>query len=137
MSNPIPSRRVRLCLAAALAVAAGPAVSLEALTGEKAIQAKSGDETQLGIFANLNPTCNGLPAPQVAIVAPPARGTLIVKIGLLRVPDSAANCAGKQVPAMAVGYKVNADVEGTDTVRLDLGMGTKIQSQSYQITVVK
>lgn len=130
-------RRIQLCLAISFALASCPVLALETLTGEKAVQVRPGDETQIGLFANLNPTCNGLPAPQVAIVTAPTRGMVIVKMGLLRVPESAANCGGKQVPAMAVTYKANAEAQGSDTVRLDLGMGAKIQPQNYQITVTK
>lgn len=130
-------RPAQICAAAALACVSLPAWAQDATSGDRKVEVKGGQEAQLGVFANLNPSCTGMPAPQVAFPTTPVHGTIIVRMGLLKVPESAANCAGKPVPAMSVVYKAKVDTEANDTVRLELMMGQQSQNHGYQIAVTK
>lgn len=119
---------VSIATLAALPVAAQTAPN----GGEKQIRAKPQQEVELSVFANINPDCTGLPAPQIGVAAAPTRGMLIVRLGVIRVPDTSPQCAGRRVPALSVVYR--AESEGSDTVRLQMVAGQAKQSQSYSIT---
>lgn len=131
------ARPAQMCVAAALAFMSVPVGAQDAASGDRKLEVKGGQEAQLGVFANLNPSCTGMPAPQVAFPTAPTHGMIVVRMGLLKVPETAANCAGKPVPAMSVVYKAEADGGSKDTVRLELTMGPQTQKHGYQITIAK
>ncbi len=137
MSLFVSTGSARAVWVAALSIVAFPAAAAETTDGGKTVQLKSGEEVRIGVFTNLNTACTGLPAPQIALTTTPKLGTLIIRLGLLRVPPTAPNCAGKDVPAMSVFFKANADTQGADAVALEMSMGQQKQAQSYQIAISK
>lgn len=126
----------RLCLVAIWPLG-GSAARAQPSPAESAIKVVGGQEVQVGVFANTNPSCTGLPAPEIRLLAPPSQGVLAVKLVAIQFGKEAKACAEKRVPALGLFYRANAGVEGGDSVRVEIIAGTASQSKFFTLTLSK
>ncbi|KAB1071745.1 hypothetical protein [Methylobacterium planeticum] len=101
------------------------------------MKAAAGQEVQLGVYANVNEACSGLPAPDLRITAPPARGTLTVKLVALSLKADSKVCPDKKIPALGLSYRAGPESDVTDTVRVEAVAGSSTKGQSFTIAITK
>jgi hypothetical protein len=85
------------------------------------IRVPSGQEVQLAVLNNTAGECAGLPVPEVRIAKAPQGGVIIIRFGQTKFGPDAPQCAGRQVPGLAVLYRPNAGFSGPDEVRIEGG----------------
>ena len=76
---------------------------------------------QLLVLNNTGGDCSGLPTPDVRIQEPPKGGIIIVRFGQMKMPETAAKCAGREIAGFAVFYLPNGGFSGPDRVRIESG----------------
>lgn len=78
------------------------------------------------MFAGLGPKCEPLPAPQITVTAPPAKGDLSFEPGQSMVLTTATNpaCIGKPATGTGLYYTARAGNEGVDQFAVEARMGS-------------
>jgi hypothetical protein len=104
---------------------------------DRAVRAASGQEIQLGVYANVNESCSGLPAPDLRITTAPTRGTLTVKLVALSLKADSKVCPEKKVPALGLYYRAGPESEGEDAARVEAVAGASAKGQHFTITVTR
>ncbi len=100
-----------------------------------AIQAAISQDVQLGLFANVNQACTGLPAPSIRIATPPTQGVLTVKLVVLGLKPDSKSCPDKKIPALGLYYRTTAKGAASDTVRVETVAGTSAKTHSFAISI--
>lgn len=108
-----------MLLAGCLALAA--AGHAQSPSDGRLIRVPSGQEVQLAVVNNTARECSGLPVPEVRIAKAPQGGVIIVRYGQTKFGLDAPQCAGREVPGLAVFYWPNAGFSGPDEVRIEGG----------------
>jgi hypothetical protein len=122
-----------LVLLCSLAIASA---SAEAGAQEKQIKTSQGIDGNLAILVQVNSDCTPGPIPELRIDVAPANGWLIVKNGLIHLPDSAPNCKGAAVPANAIFYRSKPGFSGEDHVSVEVTFaGAPARTENYSISV--
>jgi hypothetical protein len=120
-------------MAAATALLAALATTAQAQAVSHKAEVEPGQDAQLGIFGGLNPDCTPVPVPDIRIVKPPTKGTLIVRAGRTTVPANAARCAGVDVPVQALFFRGEPKFAGPDAVTVEVGSGPKVQTHIIDV----
>ncbi|WP_406857052.1 hypothetical protein ABEG18_05295 [Alsobacter sp. KACC 23698] len=120
------------CAAQAQAQTQAPAPTAAQAVSHKA-EVEPGQDAQLGIFGGLNPDCTPVPVPDIRIVKPPTKGTVIIRAGRTTVPASAARCAGVDVPVQALFFRGEPKFAGPDVVTVEVGSGPRIQTHIIDV----
>ena len=82
------------------------------------VKVPSGQEVQLLVLTNTR-DCSGYPTPDVRIQEPPKGGIIIVRFGQMKMPETAAQCAGREIAGFVVFYRPNGGFSGPDRVRIE------------------
>lgn len=105
--------------------------------GDRAVKAAAGQEVQLGVYANVNEACSGLPAPDLRITTAPTRGTLTIKLVALSLKADSKVCPDRKIPALGLYYRAGPESDVTDSARVEAVAGPSAKGQSFTITVTK
>ena len=126
----------------ALLVLAGMAVPATAQeqsrTVERTVKSVPNNDTQIGVYINVQPDCTSGPLPTIRLVSPPASGKVVVKSGKVKATNYKA-CLALEVPAYVAFYKSPADFLGNDFLTIEVkfaGGRTEIQKITVTVTGV-
>lgn len=121
-------------VATLLVALAGPALAQVAI--ERKATAKPGQETRIGVFANVKADCTPGPLPTITLAQRPQNGTVLVRPGKVRLTNH-RNCLAIEVPGYVATYKSKPGFNGLDIVALELKgpTGSILQKQTIKVTV--
>jgi hypothetical protein len=102
----------------------------------KELKTKVGLPVVLVNFLNPRADCSSNPGPVAVpiISGAPVNGAIQMQIIVSDVAAS-SKCPARKIPSTALIYTPNKDFSGTDTVQIDVEMGTQKRSLNYRITV--
>ena len=125
-----PYALVGALLAACLSASASSAQT------PKELKTKSGTPVLVVNFLNARPDCSASPGP-VAVPTLPEKPTNGI-VQMLVVPTDVAasgKCPARKIPSIALIYTPKKDFVGTDSLKVDVEVGNRTTSLSYQIKV--
>ena len=97
-----------------------------------------GASTRVWIMAAFDEACQPLPAPQIAITAKPAKGTISFREGQSTTVKTsrAGTCIGARVTGTGVYYTANTGVEGPDTFTIEARLASgEVASRTFQMMI--
>ena len=133
----MPRHNFSLLLAVVLAVVA-PALSGAQEAAPEPTRVSPGASTRVWIMAAWDDKCQPLPAPRIAIVTTPAKGTVSFREGQSTTVKSsrAGTCLGARVTGTGVYYTANAHAEGTDAFAIEAKLSTgEMAARSFRMNI--
>ncbi|MEO8421621.1 MAG: hypothetical protein ABI457_10540 [Hyphomicrobium sp.] len=118
------------------ATAAAGAPTIDAAT--RSTPVVPGRRARVFVFAGFGKKCEPVPAPQITITAPPAKGDITFEPGQETTIQYSAQgtCIGQRVQGTGVYYTARAGQNGTDRFALSAKLGTgETADRSFEVRI--
>jgi hypothetical protein len=99
----------------------------------------AGRRARVFVMAGFGANCESLPAPNIAITQPPAKGSVAFEPGQETTVNTSASgtCIGSRVKGTGIYYTARPGETGTDTFSIQAELGGDVTQRSFSVQIVE
>jgi hypothetical protein len=99
----------------------------------------AGRRARVFVMAGFGTNCESLPAPAIAITAPPAKGSVSFEPGQETTVNTSASgtCIGQKVSGTGIYYTAREGTSGADTFSIRAELGGDVTQRTFSVEIVQ
>jgi hypothetical protein len=99
----------------------------------------AGRRARVFVMAGFGAKCESLPAPNITITQPPAKGSVAFEPGQETTVNTSASgtCIGSRVTGTGIYYTARSGERGTDTFSIQAELGGDVTQRSFTVEIVE